>query len=97
MNFPTNVAVLALLGLLAVSCSSPRGSSEKDVRAQTEQWRAGHRIIDLHQHLNGTTQHLTRAVRIMDRVGIGVAVNLSGGTVTRGANATSPFERVMPC
>ena len=62
------------------------------MRAQAEQWRAEHRIIDLHQHLNGTTQHLTRAVHIMDRVG--VAVNLSGGTVTRGTNAASPFERV---
>ena len=29
----------------------------------------------------------------MDRVGIGVAVNLSGGYVTRGTNAVSPFER----
>jgi len=94
MNFPTNVVVLALLGLLAASCSSPRGPSEKDGRAQAAQWRAEHRIIDLHQHLNGTTQHLTRAVRIMDRVGVGVAVNLSGGYVTRGTNAASPFEKV---
>ena len=94
MNFPTNTAVLALVGWLAVSCSSPRGTSEKTVRARAEQWRAEHRIIDLHQHLNGTTQHLTRAVRIMDRVGIGVAVNLSGGYVTKGTNAMSPFERI---
>lgn len=94
MNFPTNALVLAVVSVLAVGCSSPRGDSEKDVRAQAEQWRAEHRIIDLHQHLNGTTQHLTRAVRIMDRVGVGVAVNLSGGYVTRGTNAASPFERV---
>lgn len=46
------------------------------------QWRAEHRIIDLHQHIDCTTQHLARAIKILDAVGIGVAVNLSGGTVT---------------
>lgn len=94
MNFPTNAVVLALASVLAVSCSSPRGPSEKDAPAQAEQWRAEHRIIDLHQHLNGTTQHLTRAVRIMDRVGIGLAVNLSGGYVTHKPGELSPFESV---
>ncbi|HWN94893.1 MAG TPA: amidohydrolase family protein, partial [Methylomirabilota bacterium] len=68
-------------------------AAEADVRREGESWRAQHRIIDLHQHINGTTQHLTRAVRIMDRVGVGVAVNLSGGYVTRGTNAMSEFER----
>jgi len=58
------------------------------------QWRAERRIIDLHQHLNGTTQHLARAVKILDASGIGVAVNLSGGTVTTGKDgALSEFER----
>jgi len=59
-----------------------------------ERWRAERRIIDLHQHINGTTQHLARAVKIMDAVGVGVGVNLSGGTVTPGTNgAPSEFER----
>jgi hypothetical protein len=95
MNFQTLFGV-GLVGVAALTggCVSPEGSSEKTVRAQAAQWRAEHRIIDLHQHLNGTTQHLTRAVRIMDRVGVGVAVNLSGGTVTKGTNAMSYFERV---
>ena len=48
-----------------------------------ETWRAEHRLIDLHQHINGTSQHMARAVQIMDRAGIGIAVNLSGGGVTR--------------
>src|SRR5436190_4152527 len=61
--------------------------------AQPEQWRHEHRTIDLHQHINGTTQHVARALRINDRVGIGVAVNLSGGYVTKGTNAMSEFER----
>lgn len=57
-------------------------------------WRAEHRIIDLHQHINGTPQHLARAVKILDAAGVGVAVNLSGGTVTRGKDGgPSAFER----
>lgn len=59
-----------------------------------DQWRAEKRLIDMHQHVEYTTQHLARAVRIMDTVGIGVAVNLSGLTVTRGGtDAPSAFER----
>ncbi len=58
------------------------------------QWRAEHRTIDLHQHIDCTTQHLARAVKIMDATGLGLAVNLSGGTVTRPADGSpSEFER----
>lgn len=77
-----------------IGCQSPTPSdSASTTRAQPEQWRREHRIIDLHQHINGTTQHVARALRINDRVGIGVAVNLSGGYVTKGTNALSEFER----
>jgi predicted TIM-barrel fold metal-dependent hydrolase len=70
------------------------GASVAVVRQQAAQWRAEHRTIDLHQHINYTTQHLTRAVKIMDAVGLGIGVNLSGGTVTPGTNgAPSAFER----
>ncbi len=48
-----------------------------------EHWRAEKRLIDMHQHIEYTTQRLARAVKIMDDVGIGVAVNLSGGTVSQ--------------
>ncbi|MBI4657280.1 MAG: amidohydrolase family protein [Verrucomicrobia bacterium] len=64
-----------------------------DVRSQAERWRAEHRLIDLHQHVNYTEPHLSRAVRIMDAAGIGIEVNLSGGTVTRTNDAPSAFER----
>ena len=58
------------------------------------QWRAEHLIIDLHQHVDYTTQHLARAIRIMDAVGVGLAVNLDGDTVTPGPNgAPSKFEQ----
>lgn len=58
-----------------------------------EQWRRETRFVDLHQHINYTTQHLARAVQIMDAAGLGLGVNLSGGTVTRKSGAPSEFER----
>jgi predicted TIM-barrel fold metal-dependent hydrolase len=57
-------------------------------------WRAQHQIIDLHQHIDCTTQALVRAVKIMDAVGVGIGVNLTPGTVTPGAQGgPSEFER----
>ena len=57
-------------------------------------WRAEHRLIDLHQHVDYSTQHLARAVKIMDAVGLGLAVNLDGDTVTPGPNGgPSALER----
>jgi len=78
---------------LVLLCPSDTRAAESDGRREADYWRAQHRIIDLHQHINSTTQHITRAVRIMDRVGVGIGVNLSGGVVTRGTNAMSEFER----
>jgi predicted TIM-barrel fold metal-dependent hydrolase len=64
------------------------------VRRQADAWRAEHRIVDLHQHIDYTPQHLARAVKIMDAAGVGLVVNLSGGTVTRGKDGgPSEFER----
>jgi predicted TIM-barrel fold metal-dependent hydrolase len=61
---------------------------------QAKEWRAEHRIIDLHQHIDFTTQHLARAIKIMDAVGVGIGVNLTAGVVTRGADGgPSEFER----
>lgn len=59
----------------------------------SDPWRAERRLIDLHQHVNSTTQHIARAVRIMDAAGIGLAANLSGGAVTAAEGKTSAFER----
>jgi hypothetical protein len=56
-------------------------------------WRAEHRIVDLHQHIDGTEERMLRALRIMDRVGLGVGVNLSGGYVTHKPGEVSEFER----
>jgi predicted TIM-barrel fold metal-dependent hydrolase len=79
--------------LFFLSCATTRPEQTSTARTAPEQWRAEHRIIDLHQHIDYTTQHLARAVAIMDRVGIGVAVNLSGGYVTKGPDGISEFER----
>jgi predicted TIM-barrel fold metal-dependent hydrolase len=63
------------------------------VRQAADQWRAERRIIDLHQHIDATEAHLARAVKILDASGIGLAVNLSGGTVTHKPGEPSEFER----
>src|SRR5262245_38435727 len=86
------------LTLLLFTCALPSAILARDdvaaVRQQAEQWRAEHRIVDLHQHIDYVTQHLARAVKIMDAVGVGLGVNLDGGTVTRTNDATpSVFER----
>ncbi len=43
------------------------------------------RLIDLHQHINYTDEHLARAVRIIDRVGLGTGGYWSGSTTTQKA------------
>jgi predicted TIM-barrel fold metal-dependent hydrolase len=58
-----------------------------------EEWRREMRIIDVHMHMGGGKGGLDRAIGIMDRVGLGVGVNLSGGTVTREKDKPSAFER----
>jgi hypothetical protein len=83
-------AILALAAFLG----QPGLTAAADAPSPADQWRTEHRLIDLHQHINLTTQHVTRAVKIMDAAGLGVAVNLGAGTVIRGANGTpSDFER----
>ncbi len=58
-----------------------------------EQWRKERRLVDLHQHVGSSEALLQRAVSIMDRAGIGIGVNLSGGTVTHKEDEFSAFER----
>jgi predicted TIM-barrel fold metal-dependent hydrolase len=57
-----------------------------------ETWRAEHRIIDLHMHIDPSAEHFARAVKIMDAAGLGIGVNLSGGTVTHDPGEKSEFE-----
>ena len=58
------------LAILLLASGLAQGKDKVEaVRAQAEAWRAEHRTIDLHQHINPTTQHLARAVKIMDAAG----------------------------
>lgn len=69
-------------------------AADGKIPGQPELWRAKHLIIDLHQHIDDTTQRLARAVKIMDAVGVGIGVNLTPGTVTHGPNGgPSEFEQ----
>jgi predicted TIM-barrel fold metal-dependent hydrolase len=62
--------------------------------SEPDQWRREKRIIDLHQHIDFTPERLARAVKILDAAGVGIGVNLSGGTVTRGTDGgPSEFEK----
>lgn len=95
------LALLAL-ALLLVRPSPANGqasaSETRDAAAKTtdspERWHREQRIIDLHMHVDGKEECFARAVRIMDAAGIGIGVNLSGGTVTPGAGGKSQFEQV---
>jgi predicted TIM-barrel fold metal-dependent hydrolase len=59
---------------------------------EADQWRREHRIIDMHEHVSPVPEDLARAVRIQDAAGVGLAINLSGGTVTRRPDGPSAFE-----
>ena len=79
------MAVLVLMGgKAAAQAADP---------AEPDRWRAEKRLIDLHQHVEYRDERLARAIKIMDRAGIGVAVNLSGGTTTRKEGEASAFEK----
>lgn len=69
------------------------GAGIEAAKAQGDAWRAAHRLIDMHMHIDPTPEHMGQAVRVMDAVGIGVGIDLSGGTVTRDHEGSSVFER----
>lgn len=77
------------------SSSAPRddAATQAAVRAQADGWRAEHRLIDMHMHIDPTPEHMAQAVRVMDAVGVGVALDLSGGTVTHDHGGPSAFEQ----
>jgi predicted TIM-barrel fold metal-dependent hydrolase len=91
----TRNCLLALAALAALTPSPARCDDRvAPVRAPAAQWRAEHRIVDLHLHIEAKEERYARALKIMDAVGLGLGVNLSGGYVTRGADdAPSEFER----
>ena len=92
-RFSTGIFTVFLTCSTLLCGNAPQPADPDGIRRLTDQWRAHRRIIDLHQHIDYTPEHLARAVRIMDRAGIGLAVNLSGGTTTRQEGKQADFER----
>jgi len=62
------------------------------VQHEADGWRRAHLLIDAHQHVSPDPSDLSRAVKIADAVGVGLIVNLSGGTVTPRPDVGSIFE-----
>src|SRR2546423_5344682 len=74
--------------------SADESTDQASVVQQANQWRAEHRLIDMHQHVDFSTEHVVRDIRIMDAVGIGTVVNLGTGVTTPGKDgAPSEFQR----
>ena len=92
VRFLCGSRAMARVGLLAAAIGMGDAAERVD-RSLPEQWRRERRIIDLHQHVEGSEERLERWLRIMDRVGVGIGVNLSGGTVTAKPGELSAFEK----
>ena len=89
------LTAMVLLGM-NLSTSPVLAQTDAEIAATRQEastWRAEHRTIDMHQHIDYTEPRLARAVKIMDANGIGLAVNLSGGTVTSKPGELSGFAR----
>jgi predicted TIM-barrel fold metal-dependent hydrolase len=82
-----------LVCCVSMNCLAAPAEESGELRAEAAQWRQEKRLIDMHVHVNSTEVHLARAVRILDKAGIGTGVNLSGGTVTSKRNVPSEFAR----
>jgi predicted TIM-barrel fold metal-dependent hydrolase len=95
MRWSVRAPFAVVLGLV-VSCTAhapeAKVTTTPTAASVADGWRSHHRLVDLHTHVDFTPEHLEQAVRLFDAVGIGVAVNLSGGTVTHEANRPSAFE-----
>ncbi len=85
---------LRLIAARILTLCAPAWLAAQASDSAPEQWRREHRIIDMHMHIDGTEERFARAVRIMDGAGIGIGVNLSGGTVTHADGEKSEFERI---
>ncbi|MGE4181654.1 MAG: amidohydrolase family protein [Limisphaerales bacterium] len=87
---PTHLLACWLVGGLTPFAGAQSPSSNDP---EADRWRADRRLIDLHLHIEAKPERIERAVRILDRVGVGIGVNLTAGTVTRKGSDPSEFER----
>jgi predicted TIM-barrel fold metal-dependent hydrolase len=86
-------AIAAGPGCQAPGRPAPFNASAPGAQADgPEAWRREKRLVDMHVHIDARPDRFARAAAIMDRVGIGLSVNLSGGTTTHSPGAPSAFE-----
>ena len=85
-----HVAATTRPALSATTASEPPEVAA--VEREADGWRREHRLIDMHEHIPPVPEAITHAVKILDAVGVGVAINLSGGTVTKAREGPSSFE-----
>ncbi|TWT77638.1 Amidohydrolase [Posidoniimonas polymericola] len=86
----------SLVCLLAALGAGGTDAAETDPRADAlapDVWRAEHRLIDLHMHVDALPERFRRAVGVMDAAGLGVAVELGSGTVTPTDSGPSAYEQ----
>jgi len=79
----------------AASTAAPATLEPPEIQAvhrEADGWRREHRIIDMHEHIVPVEEVLRRTIKIHDQAGIGLAINLSGGTVTPTQDGPSIFE-----
>ncbi len=89
----TAIQVLPLItAVLSTISQAMAAAAPPDQPPPATQWRAEHRLVDLHQHVAYSEPTLRRAIKIMDAAGLGVAINLSGGSVTHRPGEKSEFE-----
>jgi len=84
--------VLACAGLVGLAAAT-KGDGSPATRHLADVWRREHRLIDLHQHLDFRDDRLRRAIKIMDRAGVGISVNLTAGYTTHEPGKPSEFEQ----
>jgi hypothetical protein len=96
--FPQRVACCFLLAMTLATTPNARAQWDipldpREAALSPDVWRAEHRIVDVHQHIEATPERLERAVGILDRSGVGVGVILGAGTVTANEGETSGFQQ----
>ncbi|WP_425398604.1 amidohydrolase family protein [Aeoliella sp.] len=87
------LAVLSLVWMIPLAMAN-----ETDPRADAmnaDVWRAEHRIIDMHTHIESKPERFERAIGIMDAAGVGLGVELGSGTITAHDGKLSGVERNM--
>jgi len=87
---PVRILAWCMAGGFVSAAAAPTPSPNDP---EAERWRAERRLIDLHLHIEAAPERIEQAVRILDRAGVGIGINLTGGTVTRKGDKPSEFER----